>query len=65
MTGFSINNNLAPIGSATICTCSPTDICEQWDRNFPLRSEDVRGAGTRDAPLRMSAGEAIRDRDSL
>ena len=25
---------------------------------FPLKSADVRGAETRDAPLRMSAGEA-------
>ena len=25
---------------------------------FPLKSADVRGAGTHDAPLRMSAGEA-------
>ena len=27
-------------------------------RYFPLKSADVRGAGSRDEPLRMSAGEA-------
>ena len=25
-------------------TCSPTDICEQWERNSPLGSADVCGA---------------------
>ena len=51
-------NNLVPIGSAIICTCSPTDICEQWERNFLLRPADVHGEGTHDAHLRMSAEEA-------
>ena len=41
----------APIGS-------PADICEQWERNLSFSSADVCGAGMRDAPLRMSAGEA-------
>ena len=58
MIGFSQNNNLASIGSAIICLGSPTDICEQWERNFLLRSADVRGEGTQDTRLRMSAGEA-------
>ena len=30
-------------------------------RFFPLKSADVSGAGTRDEPLRTSAGEAIMD----
>ena len=47
-----------PIGSAIICTCSPTDICEQWERTFQLRSADVPGEGTHDTQLRMSAEEA-------
>ena len=54
MIGFSLNNNLVPIGSAIICMCSPTDIFEQWERNFLLRSADVRGEGMHDARLRMS-----------
>ena len=29
-------------------------------RFFPLKSADVRGAGTRDEPLRSSASEAIK-----
>ena len=33
--------------------------CEQWERNLSFGSADVRGAGTRDKPLRMSAWEAI------
>ena len=44
----------APIGSPIICMWSPADICEQWERN----SADVRGAGTRDEPLRKSSWEA-------
>ena len=31
-------------------------------RFFPLKSADVRGAGTRDEPLRMSAWEARQKR---
>ena len=31
---------------------------------FPVKSADVRGEGTRDARLRMSAGEAKRSRKS-
>ena len=30
---------------------SPADICEQWERNLPFSSADVRGVGTRDEPL--------------
>ena len=37
---------------------SPAVICEQWERNLSFSSADVCGAGMRDAPLRMSAGEA-------
>ena len=37
----------------------PAVICEQWKRTLSFSSADVRGAGTRDAPLRMFAGEAI------
>ena len=48
----------APIGSPIICMWSPADICEQWERNLSFSSADVCGAGMRDAPLRMSAGEA-------
>ena len=40
-------------------------VCEQWDRNLSFSSADVRGAGTRDTPLRMSAGEAIYGADIL
>ena len=36
----------------------PADICEQWERNLSFSSADVRGAGTRDEPLRTSAWEA-------
>ena len=45
----------APIGSLRICTCSPADICEQWERNLSFSSAGVRRAGTRDEPLRTSA----------
>ena len=48
----------APIGSPIICIRSPAVICEQWERNLFFSSADVLGAGTRDASLRMSAGEA-------
>ena len=48
----------APIGSPIICMWSPADICEQWERNLSFGSADVRGAGTRDEPLRTSAWEA-------
>ena len=48
----------APIGSPIICMWSPADICEQWERNLSFISADVRGAGTRDEPLRTSAWEA-------
>ena len=37
---------------------SPAVICKQWERNLSFSSADVCGAGMRDAPLRMSAGEA-------
>ena len=47
-----------PIGSQIICMWSPADICEQWERNLSFGSADVRGAGTRDEPLRTSAWEA-------
>ena len=47
-----------PIGSPIICMWSPADICEQWERNLSFGSADVRGAGTRDEPLRTSAWEA-------
>ena len=45
----------APIGSPIIYMWSPADICEQWERNLSFSSADVRGAGTRDEPLRTSA----------
>ena len=48
----------ASIGSPIICMWSPADICEQWERNLSFGSADVRGAGTRDEPLRISAWEA-------
>ena len=48
----------ALIGSPIICMWSPADICEQWERNLSFSSADVCGAGMRDAPLRMFAGEA-------
>ena len=48
----------APIGSPIICMRSPAVICEQWERNLSFSSADVCGAGMRDAPLRMFAGEA-------
>ena len=37
---------------------SPAVICEQLERNLSFSSAEVCGAGMRDAPLRMSAGEA-------
>ena len=46
--GLSLNNSLAPIGFPLICTCSPTDMCEQleqWERNSQLGSADVRWGG--------------------
>ena len=39
-------------------TCSPTDICEQWERNSSLGSADVCGEGMRDEAQRTSAGKA-------
>ena len=48
----------ASIGSPIICMWSPADTCEQWERNLSC-SADVREAGTRNEPLRMSAWEAI------
>ena len=48
----------APIGSSIIYMWSPTDICKQWERNLSFSSAEVRGAGTRDEPLRTSAWEA-------
>ena len=45
MIGFLLNNNLAPIGSSVISTCSPADLFEQRERNVPLASADVRGGG--------------------
>ena len=47
-----------PIGSPIICIWSPSDICEQWERNLSFGSADISGAGTRDEPLRTSAREA-------
>ena len=47
----------APIGSPIICMWSPAEIWEQWERNLSFSSADVRGAGTRDEPLRTSAWE--------
>ena len=47
----------APIGSPIICMWSPAEIWEQWERNLSFSSADVRGAGTRDEPLRTSALE--------
>ena len=40
------------------------EVCCDWSNFFPLKSADVRGEGTRDASLRMSAGEAKRSRKS-
>ena len=49
MIGFLLNNNLAPIGSSVISTCSPADLFVQRERNVPLA--DVRGGGRlRDEP---------------
>ena len=51
MIGFLLKNNLAPIGSSVISTCSPADLFEQRERNVPLASADVRGGGIlRDEP---------------
>ena len=44
----------APIGSPIICIWSPSDICEQRERNLSFGSADVRGTGTLDEPLRTS-----------
>ena len=55
----------APIGSPIICMWSPADICEQWERNLSFGSADVRGAGTRDEPLRTSAWEDRRTGDEV
>ena len=55
----------APIGSPIICMWSPADICEQWERNLSFGSADVRGAGTRDEPLRTSAWEDGRTGDEV
>jgi len=43
MIGFLLNNNLTPIGSSVIFTCSPADLFDQRERNVPLASADVRG----------------------
>ena len=51
MISFLLNNNLAPIGSSVISTCSPADLFAQRERNVPLASADVRGGGRlRDEP---------------
>ena len=51
MIGFLLNNNLTPIGSSVISTCSPADLFEQRERNVPLASADVREGGIlRDEP---------------
>ena len=51
MIGFLLNNNLTPIGSSVISTCSPADLFKQRERNVPLASADVRGGGIlRDEP---------------
>ena len=55
---FNTLTSTAPIGSPIICMWSPADICEQWEGNLSFCSADVRGAGTRDEPLRISAWEA-------
>ena len=34
------------------------EVCCDWSKFFPLKSADVSGAGTRDEPIRTSAGEA-------
>ena len=34
------------------------EVCCDWSTFFPLKSADVRGAGTRDEPLSPSAWEA-------
>ena len=54
-------NNLtstAPIGSPIISMWSPANIWEQWERIFSCSSADVRGAETRDEPLKTSTWEA-------
>ena len=50
----------ASIGSPIICMWSPADICEQWERNLSFGSAGVRGAGTRDEPLRTFAWEVTK-----
>ena len=57
MIGFLLNNNLTPIGSSVISTCSPADLFEQRERNVPLASADVRGGGIlRDEPKERVGG---------
>ena len=48
----------AQIASPIICMISPAVICDQCKRNLSFSLADDLGAGTRDAPLRMSAGDA-------
>ena len=48
----------APIGSPIISMWSPANIWEQWERILSCSSADVRGAETRDEPLRTSTWEA-------
>ena len=55
-------NSTAPIGSPIICMWSPADIWEQWEKNLSFSTADVRGAGTRDDPLRTSPCEATFER---
>ena len=40
---FLLNNNLAPIGSSVIFTCSSADLFEERERNVSLHSADFRG----------------------
>ena len=61
MIGSLLNNNLAPIGSSVISTCSPADLFEQRERNVPLASPDIRGEGR----LRDEPKEATRNRAFL
>ena len=48
---FLLNNNLAPIGSSVISTCSLTDLFEQRARIVSLASADVRGGRLREEPV--------------
>ena len=52
--------SITPIVSPIICMWSPADVCEQWERNLSFSSADVRGAGTRDEPLRRLACSRLR-----